>query len=201
MDTSPENLDGLLRFLRDAEALKATLRSGHTSAGRRESTAEHTWRLALMAVVLAPELPEIDTGRLLRMCLVHDLGEALAGDVPAPEQDGDPDDRTAREREAMVQLTEPLPERQRRLVLDLWREYTDATTPEARIAKGLDKLETCLQHAQAEQAPGFDYRFNLGYGRRWTDGHPLLAALRDRVDEETEHRARDTSSDRCLPPD
>ncbi len=79
-------IDARLNFLRGCERLKDVLRSGHTSGGRRESTAEHSWRLALMAMVLMDQLGEVDRGRVLELCLVHDLGEALGGDVPAPEQ-------------------------------------------------------------------------------------------------------------------
>src|SRR5262249_8827180 len=78
--------DGILALLRSAGRLRAPDRSGSTSAGRHDSTAEHTWRLCLMALLLAPEFPEVDCAHLIRMCLVHDLGEALSGDVPAPEQ-------------------------------------------------------------------------------------------------------------------
>ena len=82
----PSDLAGVVEFLRRAERLKTTIRSGYTSAGRPESVAEHTWRLCLMALVLAPEFPEVDFARLIKICVVHDLGEAIGGDVPAPEQ-------------------------------------------------------------------------------------------------------------------
>lgn len=81
-----EKLERYLRFIREAERLKNTLRSAHTSAGRHESTAEHTWRLALLALVLADEKPELDLSKVLSMCLVHDLGEAYEGDIPAVVQ-------------------------------------------------------------------------------------------------------------------
>ena len=64
-----------------------------------------------------------------------------------------------------------------------------AATPEARLAKALDKLETVMQHNQGQNPPGFDYAFNLGYGRKYTDGHPLIEAMRAAVDRETRARA------------
>ena len=70
-----EKLERYLQFMREAERLKNVLRSARTSTGRHESTAEHTWRLALLALVLADEKPELDLPRVLAMCLVHDLGE------------------------------------------------------------------------------------------------------------------------------
>ena len=61
-----------------------------------------------------------------------------------------------------------------------------AATPEAVLAKGFDKLETILQHTQGANAPDFDYRFNLAYGKARTDAHPLLAEIRALIDAETE---------------
>lgn len=184
------DLEGVLTFLRSAERIKTTYRSAWTSDGRPESVAQHSWRLCLMAVVLADAWPEVDAGRLLKLCVVHDLGEALGGDVPAVEQDPD-GDKAAREREDLLRLVEPLPEATAEAIVALWEEYEAAVTPEARMAKGLDKLETILQHVQGENPPDFDYRFNLGYGTRYTGGDPLLAALRERLDEATERRAEE----------
>src|SRR6185503_7579065 len=79
-------LTGLLDFLRSAERLKTVTRSAYTSSGEQESVAEHTWRLALMAMLLAPSFPDVDFARLIKICIVHDLGEAIGGDIPAPEQ-------------------------------------------------------------------------------------------------------------------
>lgn len=188
------DLEAILTFLRSAERLKATDRSGYTSAGRRESAAEHTWRVCLMALVLAPEFPDVDFAKLVRICLVHDLGEAVGGDVPAPEQARrlaqDPSaTKAAQERQDLLALLAPLPQSRRAEILALWDEYEAAVTPEARLAKALDKLETILQHTQGDNPPDFDYRFNLEYGRRFTADHPLIVELRRMLDEETARRA------------
>lgn len=180
------DIERYLAFFRAAEALKDTLRSGHTRRGRPESTAEHSWRLCLMALTLADALPDLDVARLIEILIVHDLGEAVLGDVPAPEQRGD---KTAGERTAMLALLAPLPAPARDRLLARWDEYNAAATPEARAAKGLDRLETVLQHTQGSNPPDFDYRFNLGYGRAHTDAHPLIAALRAPIDAETERLA------------
>lgn len=180
-------IDRYLAFFRAAEALKDTLRSGHTRGGRPESTAEHSWRLCLMALTLAEALPGIDVARLIELLIVHDLGEAVSGDVPAPEQR---DDKTAQERLDMEALLAPLPEAARERLMARWDEYNAISTPEARLAKGLDRLETVLQHTQGANPPDFDYLFNLGYGRAHTDAHPLVAALRAPVDAETERLSR-----------
>ena len=93
----PRRLTGIIAFVQAAEQLKDTLRSGRTAQGRPESTAEHSWRLCLMVMMFERELAGYDLLRLLKLCLVHDLGEAIHGDVPAVEQHNDPD-RPARER-------------------------------------------------------------------------------------------------------
>ena len=187
MSTDVE-LDGIIAFLRTAERLKSTPRSGWTTAGERESVAAHTWRLSLMAAVLSDRFPGIDLARLLKICLIHDLGEALHGDVPAPQQSAEAG-KAAREREDLQSVLAPLPERLREELAALWDEYEAARTPEAQLAKGLDKLETILQHTQGLNPADFDYRFNLTYGQAYTAAHPILVALRARLDEATEARA------------
>lgn len=195
------DLAGVLDFLRAAERLKVTTRSAFTSAGRAESVAEHTWRLCLMALVLAPEFPDVDFARLVKICIVHDLGEAVGGDVPAPEQAR----RTAAglatgkgdvERRDLLSLVAPLPVQLRDEIVGLWDEYEAARSPEARLAKALDKLETIMQHTQGQNPPDFDYRFNLGYGRAHTADHPLIVAVRAILDADTERRAQDAERSR-----
>ncbi len=178
---SPADRDAYLGFLRAAGALKDTLRSGFTAGGRPESTAEHTWRLCLMAVVLEPELG-VDLRRLLELLIVHDLGEAVLGDVPAPLQTTD---KTDAERAALAGLLARLPEAAAARLMARWEEYNAVATPEARLAKGLDRLETVMTHVEGANPPDFDYAFNLGYGREHTDREPLVAALRAPVDAET----------------
>ena len=75
--------DELLLILHTAEKLKDTTRHCCTSGGRRESVAEHSWRLALMAFFLRDEFPRADMDKVLRMCLIHDLGECFTGDIPS----------------------------------------------------------------------------------------------------------------------
>jgi putative hydrolases of HD superfamily len=189
--TFTDELEGILAFLRTAERLKSTPRSGWTTAGERESVAAHTWRLSLMAAVLSDRFPGIDLARLLKICVIHDLGEALHGDVPAPLQSPDAA-KAAREREDLRSVLGPLPEPLQEELLGLWDEYEAAATPEAQLAKGLDKLETILQHTQGLNPADFDYRYNLTYGQAYTAVHPILAAIRARLDEATEARARET---------
>jgi 5'-deoxynucleotidase YfbR-like HD superfamily hydrolase len=196
MDDS--ELAGLLDFLRGAESLKTVSRSGYTSAGRPESVAEHTWRLSLMALLLAPQFPDINFARLIKICIVHDLGEAIGGDIPAPEQArriaaGAITGKGPNERRDLVTLLQPLAASLREEIITLWDEYEAAESAEARLAKALDKLETILQHTQGRNPPDFDYRFNLGYAREHTASPPLIAAIRAVLDRATEDRARESA--------
>lgn len=182
------DIDGVLRFLRAAEQLKNTHRSAWTSGGQPESVAEHTWRLCLMALVLRDAFPGVDFARLVEICIIHDLGEAIGGDIPAIHQVPG-ESKAAQEREDLLTLLAPLPAPLRDRITALWDEYEAAETPEARLAKALDKLETIMQHNQGRNPPGFDYAFNLAYGERYTRGEPLIEAIRHLLDAETAARA------------
>jgi putative hydrolases of HD superfamily len=192
----PSELAGVLDFLRASERLKVTRRSAYTSDGEQESVAEHTWRLCLMALILAPEFPKVDFAKLVKICVVHDLGEALGGDVPAPEQErrkaaGLATGKGQDERRDLLTLLEPLSPVRRQEIVSLWDEYENASTAEAKLAKALDKLETIMQHTQGKNPPAFDYRFNLAYGRDHTAGEPLIEAVRAILDAETEQLAQE----------
>ena len=177
--------DRRLAFLERAEALKDTMRSGFTSGGRSEDVASHTWRLCLWVLVFADELEGLDLARLLQLAVLHDLGEAVSGDIPATEQAGD---KSAEERADFVALLGGVDEGLAARLLAVWDDYDQGVSAEARVVKGLDKLETILQHTQGENPADFDYGFNLEYRRAATTGHPLLEMLRQSVDEKTRAR-------------
>jgi putative hydrolases of HD superfamily len=191
----PNEIDGVLAFLREAERLKTVTRSGWTSTGQPESVAEHTWRLCVMAMLFYGRAPDVDLARLLKMCLIHDLGEAIGGDIPAPSQQQNAESKAGRERADLLELIQPLSSALQHEILELWDDYEAAGSREAVLAKGLDKLETILQHTQGKNPADFDYLFNLGYGQRYTASDPMLAAIRARLDEETLRRARSAAAD------
>lgn len=142
-----------------------------------------------MVMVLPDFLDEIDTLKLIKMCLVHDLGEAISGDLPAPMQVGAAaGSKSAREQHDLESLTESLPPATRQEILMLWQEYERGISREAALAKAFDKIETLLQHIQGRNEKNFDYAFNLEYGRRYTDAHSLTKAIREIVDAETRKR-------------
>ncbi len=177
-------LFGILDFIKQAEQLKNTVRSGITSNGRIESVAEHSWRLCLLGMTLEQYYPQIDTAKLLKICIIHDLGEAINGDIPAIAQQPDTG-KSSQERHDLQLLLKPLNQPQQEEFLALWDEYEAAASPEAKLAKALDKIETLLQHTQGECPEKINYAFNLDYGRDYTDYDALTAELRALIDLET----------------
>lgn len=174
-------------FIKEAEGLKSTLRTAWTAEGRQESTAEHSWRLALFAGVMCREFPELDREKILMMCLVHDLGERYSGDISAALKP-DADDKLNQERADVQRICRFLPKEGAGEVSGLWEEYSQGITPEARFVKALDKAETIIQHSQGRNPAGFDYEFNLEYGKEYFDRDERLEALRSLIDAETRKR-------------
>ena len=186
------NISSRLNFLREAERLKDTLRSAYTTSGRTESVAEHTWRLTLLAITFADKLPDMDLLKLLKICILHDLGEAIDGDIPAPLQISTAS-KSEKERNDFLSLVESLPNDVKSEFIALWDEYEDGTSPEARVAKALDKLETILQHNQGSNPEDFDYEFNIEYGKAQTNKVPIAVQIRDLLDVETKAKARENT--------
>lgn len=184
-----------LEFLQEAERLKDTLRSGFTSEGRSESSAEHSWRLTLLAMTIADLLPDLDLLKLLKLCVIHDLGEIVEGDVPAPLQVA-AKSKSIKEREDFVSLLASLPEHLKDEYLSLWDEYEKAESYEAQVAKALDKIETLIQHNQGRNPTDFDYEFNLVYGKQYTDAIPLLKHFRSIIDEDTKKNVVNSRKDK-----
>jgi putative hydrolase of HD superfamily len=177
----------LLRFLHLAGRLKDTPRAGWRLRGisTPESVAEHSHRVALLALVLAPRAaPPLDVGRCVAMALVHDLAEALVGDITP--YDGVPgDEKRRREAAAMRELAALAGDAS---LVSLWREYDAAETAEARFVKELDKLETVLQAAEyardGSAAAGALDEFWANAGARLTS--PVTRALLDALRRERE---------------
>lgn len=180
-------LHGVLGFIRFVENLKNTERFAFTSTGRRESAAEHSWRLALFAYVVSSRIEGVDRERLLALALIHDLGETYCGDISATMQTPD-NGKEQCERMCMQKLCAWLPDGVGDEILALWEEYENCSSLEAIIVKGLDKIETILQNVQGLNPDDFDYQFNLNYAKKNTDTHHILRQLRDIVDMETKFR-------------
>lgn len=158
-------------FLNVIEKLKCNTRHSWTSSGRRESVAEHSWRLAVMAMLCADEYPELDIDRVIKMCLIHDFGEAVTGDIPSFWKTAD---HEAREEQAVQQLLSRLPTGVRDELQGLFAEMNARETPEAKLYKALDNLEAVLSHNESPLSTWLPREFeeNLTYGEQnaaWSD--------------------------------
>ena len=177
----------LLEILSVAEKLKCVTRHCYTSSGRRESVAEHSWRISLMAMLLEPEFPKADMGKVIRMCLIHDLGEAFTGDIPTFEK-RDADEK--KEEDLYHSWVKTLPEDARQSFMDLLPEMEALNTLEAKIYKALDKLEAVIQHDESDIHTWLplEYDLQLRYGRENVEFSPYMKALKAEIDDWTRRK-------------
>ena len=182
----------LLDALHVAERLKDETRHCYTSGGRRESVAEHSWRIALMAYFLRDEFPEADMDKVLRMCLIHDLGECFTGDIPTFAKTQRDEEK---EENLLLAWVASLPEPYRTEMRALYGEMAALETPEARIYKALDSLEAVIQHNESDIGTWEDheYALNLSYGEDKVAFSPYLQSLRGAIREDTEKKIAEAS--------
>ena len=164
-------LERVLSVLSVSEQLKRELRHSWLADGRQESVAEHSWRLAFMVVVLEPILDQpIDLLKAVKMALIHDLVEAVVGDIPVFELDEQTKKRKSeQEAIAMQRISAQLGTPTGEVVRSLWEEFELRQSYEAKLVFALDKLECKLQHIEAdlstwnekERALSFDWEESL----------------------------------------
>jgi putative hydrolases of HD superfamily len=173
-----------------AQQLKCTLRHSWLSNGRQESVAEHTWRMSLIALLVTPHLKvNVDITALLKIVVVHDLVEAIAGDIPVFEVIATPESQNLkrkRETEAMQKIVAMLPEINAAEIQSLWHEFESSSSNEARVAQALDKLEAQIQHNEASLSTWLDIEKTLMNSlETYTRFDPFLDAMRARVVADT----------------
>lgn len=151
----------LFKFIHFAESLKNENRNGHTSSGRQESVADHTWRVSLMVLVLSRFLDQkICLEKALKIALVHDLAETITGDSPCFLFEGKKDleeEKKVQELQAMERIKGLLPEEVGAELFELWAEYEAAETYEAKFVKAVDKIEAQMQHNEMDYAHWNDF--------------------------------------------
>ncbi len=144
------DIQKLLKFFGIAGKLKGIARSGWVEAGlpKPESVADHTFRTVFLCMLYS-DLEGLDSPHLLRMALIHDLPEAIIGDLT-------PTKRTLqsrkKENEVMRQMLSLLPEEQRKKYMNAWKEYQDGKTREAKVVRQIEKLEMALQAKEYGEA-------------------------------------------------
>ena len=179
----------LLAFLRRIETLKTNPRHAYTAGGVRETVAAHSWRTALLAMLLASEFPELDMNKVIRMCLIHDLGEAVTGDIPAFEKT---DEHRSQERLALAQLVDTALAADAAQMHALFAEMDALGTPEARLYKALDRIEAVIQHNESDIATWIplEYQLQQTYGWENLEEFPAMLALRRQVLADTQEKIR-----------
>lgn len=180
----------LLDFLRRLECLKTNGRHSTTVGGVTETVAAHSWRLAVLALLVSPEFPEIDGNKLIRMCLLHDFGEAITGDIPSFLKT---EAHEATEENAVQTLLSTLPEPQRGSLIALFAEMDAHETAESRLYKALDKLEAVIQHNESDISTWLplEYELQQTYAVENASEFPYLKELRALMLEDTLKKIED----------
>ena len=177
-----------LDFLKVAERLKCNTRHSYTSSGRHESVAEHSWRLTMMAYFMQDEFPDADIDKVIKMCMFHDMGEAITGDIPAFEKTSADSDH---ENHVMDELLDTLPEPYRTDLKELFAEMEALETLEAKIYKALDRLEALIQHNEADLSTWIplEYDLQMTYRTKECSFSEYMKSLRDMVREDSRKKA------------
>ncbi len=174
----PSDAARAVDFLHLTQALKTTPRTGWVKHGvdKPESIADHMYRMALMAMVAAKSMPELDQDRCVKLALIHDLAEAIVGDI-TPHDPVTKEEKRKLESNAMRKMRDVLGDALGGEEIEhLWHEYEDGATPESKLLKDLDKLEMIMQAGEYERAQGKDLsqffestagKFQTPAGRAW----------------------------------
>ena len=171
-------------FLNTIEKLKCNTRHSWTSSGRQESVAEHSWRLAVMAMLCADEFADVDINKVIKMCLIHDFGEAITGDIPAFIKNQDDEKK---EEHAVHQLLSPLPSDTKEELSALFEEMKRMDTDEAKLYKALDNIEAVISHNEADISTWIpvEYEENLIYGRENCEWSEWTRGLREQIKQDS----------------
>lgn len=178
-----------IEFLNVIEKLKCNTRHSWTSSGRQESVAEHSWRLAVMAMLCVDEYPNADINKVIKMCLIHDFGEAITGDIPAFLKSQN--DEIAEEL-AIEKLISILPSNTRAEIKILFSEMKEMQTDEAKLYKALDNIEAVISHNEADISTWLpmEYEENLTYGQKNSEWSAWTRELRELIKQDSLEKIR-----------
>ena len=174
----------LLEALNVAERLKDTTRHCYTRNGRHESVAEHSWMMTLMAFFMKDEFPEADMDKVIKMCIIHDLGECFTGDIPTFNKT-EVNEQT--EEDLLYNWVKTLPENYTNEMLELYEEMAKRETVEAKIYKAIDGLEALIQHNISDLSTWIphEYELNKTYANDKVAFSDYLKAVREEVLKDT----------------
>ena len=166
------------------EKLKDTMRHCYTKGGRRESVAEHCWMASLMTYFIKDEFPEADIDKVIRMILIHDLGECFTGDIPVFEKTQAHEEK---EKEALYTWVNTLPKVYVDEMIALYEEMEALETLEAKIFKAIDGMEAVLQHNISDISTWLpnEYELNQTYGWDKVTFSKYLREVREELRKDT----------------
>lgn len=179
----------LLKALSVAGQLKTRTRHCWLENDRKESVADHSWRMTLMVMLLEhePEFADTDMNKVMRMCLIHDLGEAFTGDIPTFEKS---DLDAASEDDIYRDWIHTFPLLDRKEWSELLEEMIALESKEAKVYKALDKLEALISHNESDIRTWIPLEYDLQktYGQENMSASPYFAELREHVDAWTDRK-------------
>ena len=184
--------DNILDFMIEIEKLKGVLRKSRpVGLGRHENSAEHSWHVCISALMLRDYADEdIDIDRVIRMLLIHDLGEIDAGDKVVYQSEGA--DQKGEELRGVERVLDYLPADKKKEFVDLWIEFEAGETADSRYARAIDRVPPLLHNLhddgytwkkhgiQKEQVLDLNARIGLGSEALWS---AVRARLQKGIDE------------------
>ena len=167
-----------------AERLKDTTRHCYTAKGRHESVAEHSWMMTLIAFLMRDEFQEVDMDKVIRMCIIHDLGECFTGDIPSFDKNQEHEEIEER---LLYNWVSSLPEPYAVEMKELYKEMEKRETIESKVYKAIDSLEALIQHNISDLSTWIPKEFdlNLTYADDKVAFSDYLKALRQAVRDDT----------------
>ena len=174
----------LLDTIEICERLKDTTRHCYTKNGRHESVAEHSWMMTLMAFFMRDEFKDVDMDKVIRMCIIHDLGEVFTGDIPTFDKTNVNEEI---EENLLNRWVTTLPEPYCHEMLELYDEMSKRETKEAKVYKAIDSLEALIQHNISDLSTWIEkeYELNKTYGDDKVAFSDYLIELREEIRKDT----------------
>lgn len=198
MDALEFSSRNLIDFLTITARLKSEVRHCCDASGSRlESVAEHSFQMTLFALAVSRYLQkEVDVLRLIKLCICHDLVEAIVGDEPYVDG-ADRSAKRKREEEGLTVLLKDIPPHLATEIRELWLEFEDCQTVEARCAKALDNLEAQLQHNIAPLSTWEEREFPMVFTKldKWCAHDATLQALCEAIKSDACQKMRDEGMD------
>lgn len=187
--TDQSRIDAQMVFLSEADKLKSVLRATTLNdASRRENSGEHSWHIALYAMVLAEHaITPVNIDRVIKMLLIHDLVEIDAGDTPI-HGDHDAEKQAVIEQNAATRIFGLLPQDQAQEFRALWDEFEAAETDNAVFAKSIDRVQPVVSNLESGGASWTEYNVTIEQiesrvGTKVRRGAPAIwQTLKNRID-------------------